>query len=186
MKPKSELKADTEDRPWLREKVYAPKRQRTVEVVKRAVDCLLKDKQQVSLASLAARSRELDPEGRGISESAILNNEEARQHYEEHRAWKGKSRKRPARSKDAPKIRAPIKIDRDLSRARRRYLKMSKAELAARLLAVEQKYAEQEEQWFQLNEELLTWRLRAERAEASISVDVSRRLFPGRMRSNAK
>jgi hypothetical protein len=46
-----------------------------------------------------------------------------------------------------------------------RYLKMSKAELAARLLAVEQKYAEQEEQWLQVNEELMTWRLRAERAE---------------------
>jgi uncharacterized coiled-coil protein SlyX len=45
---------------------------------------------------------------------------------------------------------------------------MSKAELAARLLAVEQKYAEQEEQWLQVNEELMTWRLRAERAEAQL------------------
>ena len=171
MKPKSKLKGDTENRPWLREKVYAPKRQRTVEVVKRAVDCLLKDKQQVSLASLAARSKELDPEGRGISESAILNNEEARQYYEQHRAWKGKSRKRPTRSKDVPEITAPIKIDRNLSRARYRYLKMSKAELAARLLAVEQKYAEQEEQWLQVNEELMTWRLRAERAEARLHTE---------------
>jgi hypothetical protein len=171
VKPKSKLKGDTEDRPWLREKVYAPKRQRTVEVVKRAVDCLLKDKQQVSLASLAARSKELDPEGRGISESAILNNEEARQYYEQHRAWKGKSRKRPTRSKDAPEITAPIKIDRNLSHARYRYLKMSKAELAARLMAVEQKYAEQEEQWLQVNEELMTWRLRAERAEARLRAE---------------
>ena len=171
MKLKSELKGDTEDRPWLIEKVYAPKRQRTVEVVKRAVDCLLKDKQQVSLSSLAARSKELDPEGRGISESAILNNEEARQYYEQHRAWKGKSRKRPTLSKDAPENTAPIKIDRNLSRALYRYLKMSKAELAARLLAVEQKYAEQEEQWLQLNEELMTWRLRAERAEARLRAE---------------
>jgi hypothetical protein len=171
VKPKSKLKGDTEDRPWLREKVYAPKRQRTVEVVKRAVDCLLKDKQQVSLASLATRSKELDPEGRGISESAILNNEEARQYYEQHRAWKGKSRKRPTRSKDAPEITASIKIDRNLSRARYRYLKMSKAELAARLLAIEQKYAEQEEQWLQVNEELMTWRLRAERAEARLHAE---------------
>ena len=63
MKLKSKLKGNTEGRPWLREKVYDPKRERTVELVKRAVDCLLKDKQQVSLASLAARSKELDPEG---------------------------------------------------------------------------------------------------------------------------
>jgi hypothetical protein len=156
VKPKSKLKVNLEDRPWLREKVYAPKRQRTVELVKRAVDCLLKDRRQVSLASLAARSKEMDPEGRGISESAILNNEEARQYYEQHRAWKGKSRKRPTRSEDAPEITAPIKIDRNLYRARYRYLKMSKAELAARLLAVERKYAEQEEHWLQVNEELMT------------------------------
>src|SRR5262249_38323190 len=110
----------------------------------------------------------------------ILNNEEAREYYERHRTWKGKSRKRPARSENTLGITAPIKIDRDLSRARRRYLKMSKAELAARLLAVEQKYAEQEEQWFQLNEELLTWRLRAERAEARIRANVPRQLFPER------
>jgi hypothetical protein len=171
VKPKSKLKGNAEDRPWLREMVYDPKRQRTVELVKRAVDCLLKDKRQVSLASLAARSKELDPEGRGISESAILNNEEARQYYEQHRAWKGKSRKRPTHSKDAPKITAPIKIDRNLSRALYRYLKMSKAELASRLLAVEQKYAEQEEQWLQVNEELMTWRLRAERAEARLRAE---------------
>lgn len=171
MKPKSKLKGNIEGRPWLREKVYDPKRQRTVELVKRAVDCLLKDKQQVSLASLAARSKELDPEGRGISETAILNNEEARQYYEQHRAWKGKSRKRPINSKDAPEITEPIKIDRNLSRARYRYLKMSKAELAARLLAVEQKYAEQEELWLQVNEELMTWRLRAERAEARLRAE---------------
>jgi hypothetical protein len=175
VKPKSKLKGDTEDRPWLREKVYDPRRWRTVELVKHAVDCLLKDKRRVSLASVAARSKELDPEGRGISESAILNNEEARQYYEQRRAWRGKSRKRPTRSKDALEIISPIKLDRDLSRARYRYLKMSKAELAARLLAVEQKYAEQEEQWLQVNEDLMTWRLRAERAEARIRAEVGRR-----------
>jgi hypothetical protein len=172
VKPKSKLKGKTEDRPWLREKVYDPKRQRTVELVKRTVDCLLKDKLPVSLASLAARSKELDPEGRGVSETAILNNEEARKYYERHRGWRGKSRKRPAHSGNAPEITAPIKIDRNLSRARYRYLKMSKAELAARLLAVEQKCAEQEEQWLQVNEELMTWRLRAERAEARIRAEL--------------
>ncbi len=168
MKPKYKLENNTEARPWLKEKVYDPKRQRTAELVKLAVDYLLKNKRRVSLASLVARSKELDPEGRGVSETAILNNEEAREYYERHRTWRGKFRKCPARSGNAPEIVAPIKIDRDLSRVRHRYLKMSKAELAARLLAVEQKYAEQEEQWLQVNEELMTWRLRAERAEAQL------------------
>jgi hypothetical protein len=38
-------------------------------------------------------------------------------------------------------------------------------------MAVEQKYAEQEEQWLQVNEELMTWRLRAERAEARLHAE---------------
>jgi hypothetical protein len=129
-------------------------------------DCLLKDKQPISLASLAARSKEVDPEGRGVSEAAILNNEEARKYYEQHRAWKGSSRTRSTRPRNVLEITAPIKIGRNVSRARYRYLKMSKAELVERLLAVEQKYAKQEEQWLQVNEELVTWRLRAERAES--------------------
>lgn len=63
-----------EPRPWLEEKVYAKLRQRTVDLVKQSVDALRKDKQRVSLATVAARSKELDPEHRGVSESAILDN----------------------------------------------------------------------------------------------------------------
>jgi hypothetical protein len=77
----------------------------------------------------------------------------------------------PRRSFSVKDSAKPIKVDRNLSRALYRYLKMSKAELAARLLAVEQKYAEQEEQWLQVNEELMTWRLRAERAEARLRAE---------------
>jgi hypothetical protein len=65
-------------RPWLEEKVYARLRQRTVDLVKCSVDALRKDKQRVSLSTVAAKSRELDMEGngKGISESAILDNQE--------------------------------------------------------------------------------------------------------------
>ena len=61
-----------EPHPWLEEKVYAQLRQRTVDLVKRSVDALLKDKQRVSLSTVAAKSREFDE--KGISESAILDN----------------------------------------------------------------------------------------------------------------
>jgi hypothetical protein len=83
-----------EPHPWLEEKVYAKLRQRTVDLVKQSVDALRKDKQRVSLASVAAKSKELDLDHRGISESAILDNQEARAYYEEHRSWRGSSRKR--------------------------------------------------------------------------------------------
>jgi hypothetical protein len=60
--------------------VYAKFRQRTVDLVKQSVDALRKDKQRVSLATVAAKSKDLDTEGngKGISESAILDNPEAR------------------------------------------------------------------------------------------------------------
>jgi hypothetical protein len=66
-----------EPHPWLEEKVYAKLRRRTVDLVKQSVDALCKDKQRVSLATVAARSKEVDPEHRGVSESAILDNQEA-------------------------------------------------------------------------------------------------------------
>jgi hypothetical protein len=57
-------------------------RRRTVDLVNRSVDALCKDKQRVSLSTVAAKSKELDPEHRGISESAVLDNQEARAYYE--------------------------------------------------------------------------------------------------------
>ena len=67
---------------WLVEQVYEPKRERTFELVKRSVDVLLEQKERISLASIAATSKQLDPAGQGVSESAILGNELARAYYE--------------------------------------------------------------------------------------------------------
>src|SRR5260370_1999587 len=79
---------------WLVERVYEPKRERTIELVKRSIDVLLEQKERISLASIAAASKEVDPERQGVSESAILNNEQARVYYEQHRSWKGTRRKK--------------------------------------------------------------------------------------------
>src|ERR1035441_10374384 len=92
---KSASSLSPEDRPWLKEKVYGPKRRRTVELVKRSVDSLVKERKRISLSALSARSKEIDPDGRGVSETAILNNEEARAHYEQHRSWKPGAGSRP-------------------------------------------------------------------------------------------
>src|SRR5579859_7294208 len=84
----------SEPHPWLEEKVYARLRQRTVDLVRRSIDALRRDKRRISLSTVAAKSRELDAEHRGISESAILDNQEARAYYEQHRSWQGLPRKR--------------------------------------------------------------------------------------------
>jgi len=161
-----------EPHPWLEEKVYARLRQRTVDLVKRSVDALRTQKQRVSLATVAAKSKELDTEsnGKGISESAILDNEEARVYYEQYRSWQGSSRPRvKPMPVAAPASLGAIKPSRNEQRVRQRYLRMSKEALIERLLTEEQTYAEQREHWLLQQDEVLTWRLRAEAAEARLA-----------------
>jgi hypothetical protein len=157
--------------------VYAKLRQRTVKLVKQSVDALRKDKQRVSLATVAARSKELDMEGngKGISESAILDNQEARAYYEQHRSWRGSSRKRARPLVVAAPAQPPaVKPGRDEQRVRQRYLRMSKEALVERLITAERTVAEQRERWVHQQDEALTWRLRAEAAQTHLQEDKAR------------
>ena len=158
-----------EPHPWLEEKVYAKLRQQTADLVKQSVDALHKDKQRVSLATVAAKSRELDTEHRGISESAILDNQEARSYYEQHRSWRGSS-KRQAKPLvvTSPASPTTVKPGRDEQRVRQRYLRMSKEALVERLITTERTLAQQRERWLSQQDEALTWRLRAEAAEIQL------------------
>jgi hypothetical protein len=157
--------------PWLEEKVYAKLRLRTIDLVKQSVDTLLKDKQRVSLARVSAKSKELDPEHRGVSESAILDNQEARAYYEQHRSWRGSSRKRAKPlTMASPTSSGAVKPGRDEQRVRQRYLRMSKETVVERLITAERTLAEQRERWLSQQDEMLTWRLRAEAAEAQLKL----------------
>ena len=154
-------------RPWLKEKVYDVKRKRTVDLVKSSIDSLVKNQQPVSLASVVARSRQIDPAGKGISEAAILHNQDARCYYQQHRSWRSRSGKRARKhTVYTGNVAALVKAERDLARVRYRYLKLSKAELVERLLALEQEHASLQETWLRTTEEVMEWRLRSERAEA--------------------
>jgi hypothetical protein len=137
-----------------------------VDLVKQSVDQLRLDKRRISLATVAARSKELDADHRGISESAILDNQEARAYYEQHRSWRGSPRKR-AKPLAAAQTAEPrsVKPGRDEQRVRQRYLRMSKDVLVERLITAERTLAEQRERWLSQQDEALTWRLRAETAE---------------------
>ena len=160
-----------EPHPWLEEKVYTHLRQRTIDLVKRSVDALHKEKQRVSLSTVAAKSKELDVEGngKGISESAILDNQEARAYYEQHRSWRGSPRKR-AKPPIVASSASPgaVKLGRDEQRVLQRYLRMSKETLVERLITAERTQTEQRERWLGQQDEVLTWRLRAEAAEAQL------------------
>lgn len=154
--------------PWLEEKVYAKLRQRTIDLVKQSVDALRKDKQRISLATVAAKSKELDVagNGKGVSESAILANQEARVYYEQHRSWRGSSKKRAKPlAVTSPALSGTVKSGRDEQRVRQRYMRMGKEALGERLIIAERILTEQRERWLTQQDEALTWRLRAEAAE---------------------
>jgi hypothetical protein len=129
----------------------------------------LKDKQRFSLSIVATKSKALDSKHQGVSESAILNNQEARAYYEQYRRWKGTRKKRAKPVAAAsPRMPGQIKPDRDVQRTYQRYSRMSKEALVELLLAVERAFAEQRECWLVQQDKLLTWRLRAEAAEARL------------------
>lgn len=158
--PTFESSREGSTREWLREKVYEPKKARTVDLVTQAIGALRETKQRISLASVSRKSKEIDPDGMGVSESVILTNETAHAYYKQHCTWQGN---RPRRTPSAPKPGGgspqAVNPTRDVVRVRQRYLRMAKTELVDRLIAVEHAYSEQQALWLQANDELLTTQL---------------------------
>jgi hypothetical protein len=92
-----------------------------------------------------------------------LENEEANAYYKRFRTA---SKPQKRLSTPVPKNdMLPVKKDRDQNRIRRRYLQLSREELANRLLLAEQQYAELHERWLATHDKVLQWQLRAELAE---------------------
>ena len=165
----SASKPDSDAPLWLQEQVYAPKRQRTIDLVKQSIEDRRKGASGSRWLPLHLSQKALISTGQGVSESAILNNEEAKTLYEQHRTWKGPPRHSPSITKRGGAVRTSTKLDRNEEVARQRYLRLSKAELVDRLLAAECAYAEQEQRWLEQQDEALTWRLRADNAEARLN-----------------
>lgn len=140
--------------------VYAARRQRTTDLVRSSIDALEKEATPVSITSVVAVSRQLDPQGKGVSESALLRNPDARALYEANRAWGGI---RPRRSTRRGRKREPISVkpDRDRGRAAKRYMRLTKGDLVERLLVAEQACCEHEEKWLRTADELFAWMLAA-------------------------
>jgi len=170
--------------------VYAPKRQRTFDLVKQAIDMLVEQHKQdgttrISLSTIIATTRQLDPAGKGVSHTAILENEEAYAYYKRNRtANKPKKRQPTPRNVDARRV---IKADRDQARVRQRYMKLNREDLVVLLLSVEQQYAELHERYLATNDKLLEWQLRAEQAEAQLKTrqERSRKEQPQEPRSSS-
>src|ERR1700694_3509458 len=145
--------------------VYERKRQRTTKLTKNTIEFLEQNRKPISLASIATASRQIDPEGRGVSENGIRTNPDAYATYRDHMTWKGPTPKRAKR----PRKLARDQASRDLVRARQRYMRLPKKELAERLIMLEEASVESEERWLRQADELLTWMILASRLMEHLS-----------------
>ena len=160
----SESKNPKHQPPAHLQKLYDAREQRTVHIVNESVDALFKGNKPISLKTIVAKSKEIDPEGKGVSITAIQRNAEANAYYQKYRTHKN-SPSKPSyiAVKKLPQIDVKkIKFDRDLSQVRQRYLKLTKEELVDRLIAIEQGLAEQEDNWHSANDELFSQLLEVE------------------------
>lgn len=141
-------------RPWL-ERYYQATRQRTVSLVKGAVDQLVKEKRSVTIEAICQQSQQLDPQGKGIKKAGILGNAEAYAYYRQHCASPRTTGRRVSPQSATVTFRLPTDPHRDLRQVRRRYLRESKTALVERLLSVEQAYLASQQQLARLQFELL-------------------------------
>src|SRR5947199_3788162 len=79
----NQLATPKQERPWLKQ-YHQARRERTVKLVKASVDQLESSGQTVTLEAICARSREVDPEGKGIKKAGIIGNAEAHAYYRKH------------------------------------------------------------------------------------------------------
>jgi hypothetical protein len=133
-------------------------------LVRAAVDVLRADDERVSIASITAKTKTLDPEGKGVSKDGLLANDEARAYYEQHRTTlptlrRGShSRAHQAHADVAQLIDVvPVRANRDQARVRQRYQRLAKRDLVERLLSAEHAYAAERERWLQANDLVFWW-----------------------------
>lgn len=93
--------SDEHPSPWLKEKVYNRRRQRTKELVTRAVDALVGAGEAVTLAAVSRKTKEDDPEHRGVGEGGILGNDDAYDYYLRH-SFTAQARKQRAQRNRHP------------------------------------------------------------------------------------
>jgi hypothetical protein len=110
----------------------------------KAIDSLMKEDKKVSYRSVAMKSKEIDPEGKGIHTNTIKVNEQLYLYYLQHSSVKVSIVEKRDRSQivlDDTFFRN-IKLGRDIDSVKKRYSKLSKRELIAHLINAEQYIAE--------------------------------------------
>src|SRR6266516_2531524 len=126
---------------WLEEAVYEPKRQHTFDVVKQAIDLLVEQRKldgstRISLSTITVTTRQLDPAGKGVAHTTILEHEEAYAYYRRYRTAEAPKKRQEVQSTENE--RSVIQLDRDQAHVRQRYRQWTQEELVDHLNASRQ------------------------------------------------
>jgi hypothetical protein len=155
---------------WLEESVYEPKRKHSVALIKQSVDVLVNQRKQgskirISLATIVATSKQLDPTGTGVAHTTILENAEAYAYYQKYRTTHSKPVKRRNQLVSADLSEPDMAQDPAFAKRRQYYMSWRRAELVDELLRIREERDRFQEQWLDTSDNLLQWQLRALEAE---------------------
>jgi hypothetical protein len=155
---------------WLEDSVYEPKRKHSVDLVKQSVDTLVNQRKQgskvrISLATIVATSKQLDPTGTGVAHTTILENAEAYAYYKKYRTTSSKTVKHRNQRGSPETTERLVASDPSLEKRRQYYMTWRRAELVDELLRVREERDRFQERWLDANDNLLQWQLRALEAE---------------------
>ncbi|PEU14598.1 hypothetical protein [Bacillus sp. AFS019443] len=131
------------------ERDYEKRRVNSFELGKKAIDSLFAESKEVTLHNVSKKTKELDEQGKGIHFNTIRNHEELYAYYKEKSKSYKKKQKELERhlsyrenEKHTFHEFKQLKSDRNLKNVYRQYMRLTKSELATRLIEAEQYIAE--------------------------------------------
>ncbi|MCC3689460.1 hypothetical protein LLR47_30530 [Bacillus cereus] len=131
------------------EKEYEIRRTHTLELGRKAIDALLAEGEEVTLHKVSRKTKELDEHSKGIHFNTIRNHEKLYEYYKEKsKSYKKKQKELekhlPYRENEKYSFHEfeQLKPDRNLKYVYRQYMRLTRAELAIRLIEAERYIAE--------------------------------------------
>ncbi|MGG1660842.1 hypothetical protein [Brevibacillus sp. NRS-1366] len=141
-----EFQSQNVSKPLL-EKEYEEKRNRAFTIGKSAIDELIKQGKRVSYRNIEAVSKTLDPVGRGIHANTVRSNEVLYEYYLQFARTVKTTKSRTKPTSQGISSYQHLKPNRDLVQVQKRYLKMSRGDLVARLIEAEEYIAQHQTAW---------------------------------------
>ncbi|OFD47715.1 hypothetical protein [Bacillus mycoides] len=142
-----------DNRTWLKE-IHESRSQRSLLLGKETIDLLVKQNLPVTLKTVSEKSKEIDPEGKGIHRNTIGTNQELNAYYKQHsKTYKQKINSNKSTRKHVieflPVDYRRINTERNIENVRKKYMELSKKELVHRLILAEQYIIKSNRTWIE-------------------------------------